>query len=235
MSSLWPATSYDRWAESCDTLHAHAQVLGKLAVRLAPPEPELHHAALRLTARGWETSPLPAPNGTGAFVVALDLRMHEAVVEHSDGRRGRIPLTPHRTVGDVARDVLAAVRHLAGAVEINPAPQERPGRTAPQSGTAASIPPWRPRYLPARPAAGHADDAAMVDALLSGEPVQVTTIDEELVVASLRPSRCARCGGGWTSPRARSCRCGPAERRSGRWSLSSLHAPAVVGSPAVSP
>jgi hypothetical protein len=124
MSSLWPATSYDRWAETCDTLHAHAQVLGKLSVRLAPPEPELHHAALRLTARGWETSPLPAPNRTGAFVVALDLRTHEAVVEHSDGRRGRIPLTPHRAVGDVARDVLGAVRRLAGAVEINPTPQE---------------------------------------------------------------------------------------------------------------
>jgi len=35
-------------------------VLGKLAVRLAPPEPQLQHAALRLTARGWETAPLPA-------------------------------------------------------------------------------------------------------------------------------------------------------------------------------
>jgi len=33
----------------------------------------LQHAALRLTARGWETQPLPAPNGSGSFVVALDL------------------------------------------------------------------------------------------------------------------------------------------------------------------
>ena len=53
----WPAVSYDRWAATCDTLHAHTQVLGKLAARLAPPEPQLQHAALRLTARGWETSP----------------------------------------------------------------------------------------------------------------------------------------------------------------------------------
>ena len=73
-------------APTCDTLHAHTQVLGKLAARLAPPEPELQHAALRLTARGWETAPLPAPDGSGALVVALDLRVHEAVVEHSDGR-----------------------------------------------------------------------------------------------------------------------------------------------------
>ena len=77
---------YDAWRATCDTLHAHTQVLGKLAVALAPPEPQLQHAALRLTARGWETLPLPAPDGSGAFVVALDLRAHEAVVEHSDGR-----------------------------------------------------------------------------------------------------------------------------------------------------
>ena len=60
MRQSWPAVSYDRWGPTCDTLHAHTQVLGKLAVELAPPEPQLHHAALRLTARGWETAPLPA-------------------------------------------------------------------------------------------------------------------------------------------------------------------------------
>src|SRR6266576_3727271 len=58
---MWPAVNYEQWRETCDTLHAHTQVLGKLAARLAPAEPQLQHAALRLTARGWETSPLPAP------------------------------------------------------------------------------------------------------------------------------------------------------------------------------
>ena len=61
------------WSETRETLHAHSQVLGKLEVVLAPPEPQLQHAALRLTARGWETLPLPAPDGSGAFVAALDL------------------------------------------------------------------------------------------------------------------------------------------------------------------
>ena len=86
MASAWPALPFEQWRATCDTLHAHTQVLGKLAARLAPPEPELQHAALRLTARGWETAPLPAPDGSGAFAVVLDLREHEAVVEHSDGR-----------------------------------------------------------------------------------------------------------------------------------------------------
>jgi hypothetical protein len=117
---------YEEWSATCDTLHAHTQVLGKLAVALAPPEPELQHAALRLTARGWETAPLPAPDGSGAFVAALDLRAHEAVVEHSDGAERRLALAPDRAVGEVTRELLAAVGDVAGEVKINPAPQEVP-------------------------------------------------------------------------------------------------------------
>lgn len=100
--------------------------LGKLAAKLASPEPQLQHAALRLSARGWETAPLPAPDGSGSLVVVLDLRFHEAVVEHSGGRSQRVALTPNRAVGQVTREVLAAVRGVGGAVEINPAPQEVP-------------------------------------------------------------------------------------------------------------
>ncbi len=126
MSPVWPAVSYEQWSDTCDTLHAHTQVLGKLAVALAPPEPQLQHAALRLSARGWETAPLPAPDGSGRFVAVLDLRTHEAVVEHSDGRVERVQLTPDRSVGAVTRDLLVAIRHLAGDVEIDPTPQEVP-------------------------------------------------------------------------------------------------------------
>src|SRR4051794_1918255 len=125
----WPALSYRDWSATCDTLHAHTQVLGKLAVELAPPEPQLQHAALRLSAHGWETQPLPAPDGSGAIVAVLDLRTHEAIVEHSDGREARIALAPDRPVAEVARELLNAVGDLAGAVEINPAPQEVPWDT----------------------------------------------------------------------------------------------------------
>jgi len=124
MTSSWPALSYEDWRATCDTLHAHTQVLGKLAVALAPPEPQLQHAALRLTPRGWETGVLPAPDGSGALVVTLDLRTHEAVAEHSDGRARRVALTPDRQVGEVTRELLAAVGELGGPVAIDPTPQE---------------------------------------------------------------------------------------------------------------
>jgi hypothetical protein len=120
----WPAVDYERWSETCDTLHAHTQVLGKLAVALAPPEPQLQHSALRLTARGWETAPLPSPDGSGALVAALDLQVHQAVVEHSDGRTRRVALTPNRPMGEVTRELLTELGALVGEVEIDPTPQE---------------------------------------------------------------------------------------------------------------
>jgi Family of unknown function (DUF5996) len=129
MPKEWPALPYEAWSATCDTLHAHTQVLGKLAVALAPTEPQLQHAALRLTARGWETLPLPAPDGSGALVVALDLRTHQAIAEHSDGRAERVALTPDRPVAEVTSEVLAAVRALGGPVQINPRPQEVPWAT----------------------------------------------------------------------------------------------------------
>ena len=121
---------YEGWRATCDTLHAHTQVLGKLAAVLAPPEPQLQHAALRLTVRGWETLPLPASDGSGAFGLILDLHAHEAVVDHVDGRGARVPLTPHRSVGAVTRDVLEAVRALVGDVPFDAQPQEVPWTVA---------------------------------------------------------------------------------------------------------
>jgi hypothetical protein len=126
MSSEWPRTlPYESWSATCDTIHAHTQALGKLAVVMAPPEPQLQHAALRLSARGWETLPLPAHDGSGALVVMLDMRSHEAVAEHSDGRVRRIALTPDRPVGEVTCEVVEAVRELgSAALRIDPTPQE---------------------------------------------------------------------------------------------------------------
>ena len=119
-----PSVNYPDWNDTCDTLHAHTQVLGKLAVALAPPEPQLQHAALRLSARGWETLPLPAPDGSGAIVAGLDLHTHEAFIEHSGGGVGRVALSPNRGVGEVTRALIDHARALAGEVRIDPAPQE---------------------------------------------------------------------------------------------------------------
>ena len=125
----WAPLPYEPWRETRDTLHAHTQVLGKLAARLAPPEPELQHAALRLTARGFETAPLPAPNGSGAIVLSIDLHHHRTVIEHSDGPGAAVTLVPDRSVGAVTRELLEAVARMAGPVEFDSRPQETPWST----------------------------------------------------------------------------------------------------------
>src|SRR5262249_520310 len=84
----------------------------------------------------WETLPLPAPDGSGAIGLTLDLRTHEACIEHHDGRNLRVPLTPNRAVADVTRDVLAGIDELAGAVSINMKPQETPWSTPLDEDTA---------------------------------------------------------------------------------------------------
>jgi hypothetical protein len=67
---------------------------------------------------------LPAPDGSGSIVVVLNLCTHETVIEHSGGGVEHVPLTPDRPVGDVTREVLAAIGRLGGPVEIDPTPQE---------------------------------------------------------------------------------------------------------------
>jgi hypothetical protein len=52
MSVGWRSLNYEQWSRTCDTLHGYTQVFGKRAAVLAPPDPQLQHAALRLTARG---------------------------------------------------------------------------------------------------------------------------------------------------------------------------------------
>ena len=103
-------------------------MLGKLAAAL-PARPELQHAALRLGVRGWQTRPLPTPDGSGVLAVELDLCSHEAIARHSDGRSARVPLATDRSVGTVTRELLAAVRSLGGPVEIDLTPQETPWQT----------------------------------------------------------------------------------------------------------
>ena len=102
-------------------------MLGKLAVALAPPEPQLQHAALRLTARGWETLPLPAPDGSGAIVVGAR-PAHARGARRAQRRAAceRVALGPDGPSARSRARCSRRSRELAGPVEIDPTPQEVP-------------------------------------------------------------------------------------------------------------
>ena len=96
MAAAWPSSTTTPASATRDTLHAHTQVLGKFAATLAPPEPQLQHAALRVTARGWETRASPGAR-------RLRSARRRAGPACLRGRRRaqrrpqrRVPLTPDR-------------------------------------------------------------------------------------------------------------------------------------------
>ena len=71
----WPdLPAPQAWAKTRHTVHMFAQIVGKVRMKLAPPEPEWNHVPLYLTSRGLTTSPIPANGGT--FQVDFDFIEH---------------------------------------------------------------------------------------------------------------------------------------------------------------
>ena len=76
----WPPLPLDAWADTRETLHMWTQIVGKLNVELAPFQNQLWHTALRLTARGLTTRPLPF--GGSVFEVDFDFIDHNSRHRH---------------------------------------------------------------------------------------------------------------------------------------------------------
>jgi len=55
----WPALPYDAWKDTYATLHMWTQVVGKIALALAPPLNHSWGIAFQITPRGLMTRTLP--------------------------------------------------------------------------------------------------------------------------------------------------------------------------------
>lgn len=119
----WPALPYDAWKDTYATLHRWTQVVGKVALALAPPMNHSWGIAMRVTARGLVTRRLS--HGGRFFTIAFDFVAHELVVTTSDGAERRLRLEP-KTVADFYREVMALLREMDLAVTIWPMPVEIP-------------------------------------------------------------------------------------------------------------
>ena len=51
----WPPLPYDEWKDTYATLHMWTQIVGKIALALAPPLNQSWAVALQLTPRGLST------------------------------------------------------------------------------------------------------------------------------------------------------------------------------------
>lgn len=119
----WPALPYEAWKDTYATLHMWTQIIGKVALALAP---QLNHSwavALQLTPRGLSTRPLR--HGDRFFTMEFDFVDHRLVLRTSDEQERRLGLEP-RTVADFYREVMTVLREMALDVSIWPMAVEIP-------------------------------------------------------------------------------------------------------------
>lgn len=120
---LWPELSYGAWKDTYATLHMWTQIVGKVALALAPPLNHCWGSALHITSRGLATRPLPH---TGRFfTLEFDFVSHRLLIRPSDGAERALQLKP-RTVADFYRELMAVLKDMALPVKIWTMPVEIP-------------------------------------------------------------------------------------------------------------
>jgi Family of unknown function (DUF5996) len=119
----WPALPYDAWKDTYATLHMWTQIVGKVALALAPPLNHSWGIALHLTPSGLTTRPLP--HGDRSFTMEFDFLAHQLVIRTTQGEERALPLAP-RSVADFYRAVMATLEEMALPVHIWPVPVELP-------------------------------------------------------------------------------------------------------------
>ena len=122
-SESWPALPYDEWKDTYATLHMWMQVVGKVALALAPPINHSWAIAMRITPRGITT--LPLPHGHRSFTMEFDFIEHRLVILTSDGDTRALRLLP-MPVADFYRDVMETLRTMSLPVKIWPVAVEIP-------------------------------------------------------------------------------------------------------------
>jgi hypothetical protein len=119
----WPALPYDAWKDTYATLHMWTQIVGKIALALAPPLNQCWGVALQVTARGLATRPLP--HGGRFFALEFDFVSHLLVIRTSDGVERTMKLKP-RTVADFYHEIMATLNDMGLGVKIWSMPVEIP-------------------------------------------------------------------------------------------------------------
>ncbi len=118
---LWPSLPYQRWKDTCDTLHLWMQVVGKVKLKLSPFLNQWWEVALYITPRGVTTGRIPYQDiGLG---VNFDFLAHTLTIATSEGKEECIPLAPC-TVAEFYQEFMSVLSALGINVTINPIPSE---------------------------------------------------------------------------------------------------------------
>lgn len=121
--ACWPALPYDAWKDTYATLHLWSQVVGKIALALAPPLNHCWAVALRVTPRGLTTRALP--HGSRTFTIQLDFIEHAVLIRASDGETRTLALQA-RSVAAFYFELLQTLDAMGLPVKIHPTSTELP-------------------------------------------------------------------------------------------------------------
>ncbi|MXO59346.1 hypothetical protein GRI89_07305 [Altererythrobacter salegens] len=121
--TAWPRLDYAADAGTIETLHLLLQLVGKLPTRLHPWLNHGWHAALRMTAFGAATRPLPA--GDRQFFVELDFHQGAIAVMRSDGVRESVAIAG-KTVAEVHHELTALLARMGLPAPLHGKPNELP-------------------------------------------------------------------------------------------------------------
>lgn len=112
---------HSEWHDTKLTLHLISQLLGKIKLKLAPPEPQWGHVSLPLTVQGFTTGLLF--EGERALQIDVDL-LTSCLVVHVEEQKDAIPIEAGKTIKSYHDDLFARLREHGVHVNINPKPQE---------------------------------------------------------------------------------------------------------------
>jgi hypothetical protein len=118
---VWPPLPYDGWKDTYATLHMWTQVVGKIALALAPPINHSWAIAMPVTARGLSTHTLAY--GARSLTFEFDFIDHQLLVRMSDQPTRTLPLGP-QSVADFYQAFMALLQEIGMPVKIWPMPVE---------------------------------------------------------------------------------------------------------------
>lgn len=106
-NQLFPKLPLEAWEDTKKTLHLYLQVVGKVALKLAPFKNHWWHTTFRLNSRGLTTSNLVYEDKV--FNVSFDFIDHKVLIQTSKGETKTIDLEPHLSVAEFYKTFF---RHL---------------------------------------------------------------------------------------------------------------------------
>jgi hypothetical protein len=119
----WPPLAYEEWKDTYATLHMWTQVVGKIALALAPPLNHSWGIAMLVTPRGLATHTLSY--GTRSLTFEFDFIDHHLLARLSDSPTRTLPLGP-QSVADFYTAVMRLLHEMGLRVKIWPMPVEIP-------------------------------------------------------------------------------------------------------------